>query len=177
MRLARGDARLPFMTRVEVFADELGLSHLVPVIRHKLGEELHALRLFPDVVQVLRKLRVTGKRVAVCSNLANAYGPAVRELLPGLDAYIFSYEIGAAKPNPVIYPAACEALDSRPRDVLFAAEVRHAGAAVERRNADRGPRRCDLIDCRATRYICNTLKTPRNYVANIYRKTEGGKRR
>ena len=40
-------------------------------------------------------------------------------MLPGLDGYLLSYEVGAAKPNPVIYQAVCEALGSRPRDVLF----------------------------------------------------------
>ena len=30
-----------------------------------------------------------------------------------------SYEVGAAKPDPAIYRAACDALGSRPRDVLF----------------------------------------------------------
>lgn len=114
--------RLPFLTRdvgIEVFADELGLSHLVPVIRHELVEELAGVQLFPEVTQALRKLRAAGKRVAVCSNLAQEYGQVVRQLLPGLDSYVLSYEVGAAKPDPLIYSAVCEALGSRPRDVLF----------------------------------------------------------
>lgn len=85
---------------VEVFAEELGLSHLVPVIQHELGEELQSLRLYTEVNQVIRQLRARGKRIAVCSNLAQAYGPAVRDLLPGLDGYALSYEVGAAKPDP-----------------------------------------------------------------------------
>ena len=127
MRLARGAERLPFMTRnvsVEVFADELGLSHLVPVIKHDLGEELQSLRLYSEVDQVIRQLRARGKRIAVCSNLAQAYGPAVRDLLPGLDGYALSYEVGAAKPDPAIYQHACAALGSRPRDVLFVGDSR-----------------------------------------------------
>ena len=122
MRLAQNGQRLPFMTRdvpIEVFAEKLGLSHLVPVIQHELAEDLKALQLFQDVDLVLRKLRGAGKKVAVCSNLAQAYGSAVRDLLPGLDGYLLSYEIGAAKPDPAIYRAVCDALGSRPRDVLF----------------------------------------------------------
>ncbi len=117
LRLAQNGQRLPFMTRdvpIEVFAEELGLSHLMPIIQHELSEELQSLRLYPEVVQVIRQLRARGKRIGVCSNLAQAYGPAVRDLLPGLDGYIFSYEIGAAKPDPAIYQAVCEALGSRP---------------------------------------------------------------
>ena len=117
LRLAQNGQRLPFMTRdvpIEVFAEELGLSHLVPVIQHELGEDLKSLQLFEDVDLVLRKLRGAGKKVAVCSNLAQAYGSAVRDLLPGLDGYLLSYEVGAAKPDPAIYQAVCEALGSRP---------------------------------------------------------------
>lgn len=114
--------RLPFLTRdvgIEVFAEELGLSHLVPVIRHELADELAGVQLFPEVAQVLRKLRAAGKQLAVCSNLAQEYGQVVRQLLPGLDSYVLSYEVGAAKPDPAIYSAVCEALGSRPREVLF----------------------------------------------------------
>lgn len=127
MRLARGTERLPFMTRnvgVEDFAEELGLSHLVPVMQHELGEELQSLRLYSEVDQVIRQLRARGKRIAVCSNLAQAYGPAVRDLLPGLDGYSLSYEVGAAKPDPAIYQNACAILGSRPRDVLFVGDSR-----------------------------------------------------
>ena len=114
--------RLPFLTRdvaIDVFADELGLSHLIPVIRRELAEELAALELFPEVVEVIRKLRAAGKRLAVCSNIASEYGPMIRQLLPDLNSYILSYEIGAAKPATEIYSAVCQALGSRPRDVLF----------------------------------------------------------
>jgi HAD superfamily hydrolase (TIGR01509 family) len=114
--------RLPFLIRnagVSVFAEELGLSYMLPIIQRELDDELAALQLFPEVEMVLRKLRAAGKRLAVCSNLAAEYGPAVRRLLPSLDAHVLSFEIGAAKPDPAIYNAVCAALGSHPRDVLF----------------------------------------------------------
>ena len=114
--------RLPFLIRnvpVDVFADELGLSHLLPVIRRELDTEIAGLQLFPEVELALRKLRATGKRIAVCSNVAHEYGEVVRQLLPSLDCYALSYEVGAAKPDPAIYAAVCESLGCRPRDVLF----------------------------------------------------------
>lgn len=114
--------RLPFLTRdvgIDVFAAEMGLSHLVPVIRRELVEELAGVQLFPEVAQVLRKLRADGKRLAVCSNLAQEYGHVVRQLLPDLDSYVLSYEVGAAKPDPAIYSAVCKSLGCHPRDVLF----------------------------------------------------------
>lgn len=114
--------RLPFLTRnvpVEVFAEELGVGHLTHVIRRELEDELASLQLYPEVELTLRRLRATGKRIAVCSNLAYEYGPAVRRLLPSLDAHVLSFEVGAAKPEPAIYEAVCSALGKRPRDVLF----------------------------------------------------------
>ncbi|MCP4232290.1 MAG: HAD family hydrolase [Aestuariibacter sp.] len=114
--------RLPFLTRnvgISVFAEELGLSHMLPVIQQELADEIASLRLFPEVDLTLRKLRATGKRITVCSNLAAEYGATVRQLLPNLDAYVLSYEVGAAKPDPVIYDAVCTSLKCHPRDVLF----------------------------------------------------------
>ncbi len=114
--------QLPFLTRnvsVEVFADELGQSHLIHVIRRELDEEIAALRLYPEVELTLRNLRASGKRIAVCSNLAYEYGAAVRQLLPGLDAHILSYEVGAAKPQPAIYATVCQALGCAPGEVAF----------------------------------------------------------
>lgn len=120
-------ARLPFLTRnvpVDVFADELGRTHLLPVIQRELAEEVAGLQLFDEVGVTLRKLRAVGTRIAVCSNLAYEYGGAVRRLLPDLDAYLFSYELGAAKPDPAIYAATCTALGCRPREVLLIGDSR-----------------------------------------------------
>jgi HAD superfamily hydrolase (TIGR01509 family) len=117
----RGE-RLPFLTRnagIAVFADELGLSHLLPLIRRELDDEIAGLQLFPEAAPVLRRLRAAGKRLALCSNVAAEYGPAVRRLLPDLDAHVLSFEVGATKPDPAIYRAVCSALGSRPRDILF----------------------------------------------------------
>ena len=114
--------RLPFLIRnasVAAFAEERGLSHLLPVIQRELAQELAGLQLFPEVELVLRALRATGKRLAVCSNVAAEYGPVVRQLLPDLNSYVLSCEVGAAKPDPVIYNTVCTSLGSRPRDVLF----------------------------------------------------------
>ena len=117
-----GAARLPFLTRdvpVATFAAELGLEHLLPDIEADLAEELAGLRLFPEVPQVLEQARAAGLRLAVCSTLAAEYGPAVLGLLPGLDAYVFSYEVGLAKPEPAIFQRVCDALGCAPGEVVF----------------------------------------------------------
>ena len=55
----------------------------------------------------------------MCSNLAAEYGPAVLGLLPGLDAYVLSYEVGLAKPDPAIFGRVCAELGCAPGEVVF----------------------------------------------------------
>ena len=121
--------RLPFMTRnvdIEVFAEELGREHLLPMIRRELASEMAAFVLFDDVACSLQQLRALGYRIGLCTNLAKPYGVAVHALLPGLDAYVFSYKVGFKKPQPEIYQAACDALNCRPEEVLFIGDNREA---------------------------------------------------
>jgi len=68
---------------------------------------------------LLLKCRLNSYRIGLCTNLAKPYGAAVHALLPGLDAYVFSYEAGFKKPEPEIYRASCDALICRPEEVLF----------------------------------------------------------
>lgn len=126
-------SRLPnrqdFMTRnvpISTFAAELGLEYLVPQLQRDIQEEIQQFKLFDDVLPTLRQLRGLGLKLAVCSNLSQDYGGAVRGLLPTMDAYALSYEVGAAKPSPVIYQAACDALSCRPRNALFIGDSKRA---------------------------------------------------
>ncbi len=65
--------------------------------------ELASIRLFDDTLNALERLRVAGFKIALCSNLAAPYAIPVKLLLPTLDAYVWSFEVGAIKPEPVIY--------------------------------------------------------------------------
>ena len=85
--------RLACLTRnvpLATLASEIGVGDKLEldVILPDLAEELSGLRLFPEVADVLAKARAAGLRLAVCSNLAYEYGPAVRGLVPELDAYV-----------------------------------------------------------------------------------------
>lgn len=114
--------RLACLTRdvpMATFAVELGTEASLDVMEADLAEELSGLRLFPEVPDVLAKARATGLRLAVCSNLAYEYGPAVRGLVPELDAYVLSYEVGVAKPHPTMYRLACAELGCDPAEAVF----------------------------------------------------------
>lgn len=157
-RLVGGDRR-EFLTRdvsIEVFCQELGLEHLAPIVRRELDAEISALELFDDVLPTLKLLRGRCFRVGLCSNLAAPYGPAVHDLLPDLEAHIFSYQVGAVKPEPAIYETVCRAMRCRPRDVLFIGDSQRAdfegptAFGMQARHLDREAGQCltDLLTAR-----------------------------
>lgn len=121
--------RRPFLTRnvpVDIFAQEMGKEHLLPLIRWELEQEIAEFQLFDDVREVLRNLRREGHKIGICSNLSFEYGAAVRSLLYQADEHIFSYEVGAAKPDPLIYREVCSRFGALPRQVLFVGDGRRA---------------------------------------------------
>jgi len=81
--------------------------------------ELETISLYEDTTEVLRQLRTAGFRLGLCSNLAAPYGVAAKLLVPGVDAYAMSYEVGALKPDVRIYRHVCSALGVDAGEVLF----------------------------------------------------------
>lgn len=129
-------SRQPFLTRavpIERFAQEQGRHDLIPVIQAELQQEINGLALFDDVEESLSRLKSDGIKIAVCSNLAADYGDSVRRLLPEMDAYVFSFEVGAVKPDPAIFQAVCDALSCKPPDVLFVGDSRRCDVEGPRR--------------------------------------------
>ena len=118
-------------------ADWLGVEvsdALRAEIEADLAVELGSISLFSDALPLINFLRSQGIKVAVCSNLAQPYATAVRALLQDLDAYIFSFEVGAVKPDDrlfreakfgtaqpamTMYQAACEKLGLPPDQILM----------------------------------------------------------
>ncbi len=126
---ANADLRHQVLTRnvpIDVFAEEQGLEHLIPLLWRDIEQEIAALALYPDVLQNIARLRGAGHKIVVCSNLAFEYCATVRQLLPVLDEFVFSCEVGAAKPQPQIYEEACQRLRCRPKDVLFIGDSKRA---------------------------------------------------
>lgn len=104
-----------------------------------LEEELSSLKLYEDALEAIGMLQATGLKIGLCSNLAAPYGPAVRKLLPGMDAYGFSYELGLVKPDPIIYESVCRMLEVEPGRQLGGSRVVMIGDSV----------RCDRDGARA----------------------------
>lgn len=118
-----------FMTTnksLEDFCVELGQHGLYPSLQSLLTQELKDIELFADVSHTLQRLRAKGMRIGLCSNLAQGYGQRVMDLLPSLDAYTLSYEVGARKPEPEIYAHVCQALGCKPKDVMFVGDSENA---------------------------------------------------
>ena len=78
-------------------------SHELSRIQAELDEELQAIEPYEDAITAVQMLKSAGIKVAVCSNLAMPYSTAIERLFPDLDAYGYSFAIGALKPDPSIY--------------------------------------------------------------------------
>lgn len=80
-----------------------------------------AWRPYPDAEPVLKQLRQHGVPVAVVSNIGWDLRPVfVRHGLDEyVDAYLLSFELGAQKPDPRIFEAACERLAVDPAEALM----------------------------------------------------------
>jgi HAD superfamily hydrolase (TIGR01549 family) len=88
-------------------------------LEHNLNEELRSITLYEDTLSTLEELKKLGIKLALCSNLAMPYGKIVSSLLPPLDAYAWSYEVAAIKPEPKIYQSLIDQLDCQASEVLF----------------------------------------------------------
>ncbi len=96
--------------------DALYETHLAPT----------SWRPYPDAAPVLRELRRRGVPVAVVSNVGWDLRPIFRAhgLDELVDTYVLSCEVGAQKPDPLIFETACARLGLAPADVLMVGDDR-----------------------------------------------------
>ncbi|WP_346330256.1 HAD family hydrolase [Pseudomonas putida] len=83
-------------------------------IEAALQAEVESIEAYPDAIQAIAMLRERGVALGVFSNLAKPHGAAVKRLFPSMNAYAFSLEVGAAKPDPRIYQALLENIGAGP---------------------------------------------------------------
>ncbi|TCO57048.1 putative hydrolase of the HAD superfamily [Actinocrispum wychmicini] len=108
------------------FAEQLGIQlddHTVTALEaRRLTRMCAAWRLFPDVVPCLDWLRAAGLRIAAVTNASG--GPQQHAKLADMgitryfDAVLIAGELGAAKPDPRIFHAACQRLHVQPHQTV-----------------------------------------------------------
>ena len=87
---------------------------------------------YPDAVGVLKALSDKGIRTAVVSNIAWDIREVLHPAGAHADAYVLSFEVGVAKPDPRIFQAALERLGVQAADTVMVGDsVENDGAASE----------------------------------------------
>lgn len=110
-----------------------GAAHLLGVdipasalaaLEIELYAELCTIELYPETVSTLTSLRNAGIKIGLCSNLAAPYAVPIKFLLPfTLDAYAWSFESGAVKPDQLIYKKVCQSLGTDPEQVVMVGDT------------------------------------------------------
>ncbi|WP_110634295.1 HAD family hydrolase [Pseudomonas sp. CC120222-01a] len=159
-------------------ADILGIQvtpSRMAEIESDLQREIESIEVIQDAFDAITLLREYGIATAICSNLAATYGPVVKRLLPDLNAYSFSYELGVTKPDPAIYRAVCRDLGVAPGH-LFGNSAQVAMIGDSPRCDRDGPRAVGIkgfhIDRSGTGAIGNLVQFAELVVAQS---TEGSK--
>ncbi len=92
-------------------------------VQQELAHDLSRIALFPESVQVLSALQSRGYRTAIVSNLATPYAAPALELLRSHsvlpETCIWSFEVGAKKPETQIYQRLFDRTGCRAEEVLF----------------------------------------------------------
>lgn len=98
-------------------------AHELADIEADLYQELPTIGLYPETLSTLASLREAGLKLAICSNLAAPYAIAPKLLLPPMDAYAWSFALGAVKPDARLYRYLCEELQCDPAEALFVGDT------------------------------------------------------
>lgn len=102
---------------LEESAEHFGISvsaQRMSSLQRDLEAELASITVYPDAIDAMAMLKAEGVSIGICSNLAQAYGPVVMQLLNDVDGYALSYELGITKPHPDIYREICHRLSVLP---------------------------------------------------------------
>ncbi|AGN81905.1 HAD family hydrolase [Pseudomonas sp. GD03651] len=113
-------------------------------LQHALELELASIRIFDDAVVAIDLLRANGVKIAVCSNLAGPYCDSARRLLPDLDGYALSAELGVMKPDPMIYRYVSSLLGLEPEHAIDTKQGQIIMVGDSKKCDERGPRACGI---------------------------------
>lgn len=91
-----------------------------PGFEEDLKAELDSIQAYPEACEVMTELRKRGYKLAIASNLALPYGSPVEKLFSELvDCFVFSYAVGAAKPEAAIFEEVRRNLDISFEELLM----------------------------------------------------------
>ena len=152
LKLLRAAGRVPLPhDAVQVMSNDVDLagalrmfnwdlpSSYIDELEADLQSELSTIQLYADVSATLLSLRSNGLKVGICSNLAAPYAHAVKKLMPfELDAYAWSFEVGAVKPQKEIYQHVCAVLKCQPSEVAMIGDALEADCVAPTRYGMRG---------------------------------------
>lgn len=106
---------------------------LLDALERDLEVELASISAFEDTAPALTSLRARGYAIGICSNLVAPYMDPMIGCLPfSPDAAVWSFAIGAIKPEPAIYAAVCTAMRRQPEEILFVGDTWDADVAGPR---------------------------------------------
>lgn len=93
-------------------------------LERNLSAEITSITPFSDTLPTLHELKNRGFKLGLCSNLARDYAEPIVTILPfKMDAYIWSFDATAIKPDPIIYTRACQQLYCAPEEVLMVGDT------------------------------------------------------
>jgi HAD superfamily hydrolase (TIGR01493 family) len=105
------------------YAVVLGLPHPDAELA-MLDDELATIAPYPDTMDALRRVRETGVRVAVASNLALPYAAPLKALLGNLvDVWHFSFDAGVIKPDGAFYGGLTARLECDASELLMVGDT------------------------------------------------------
>jgi len=102
----------------EECAELLGVHLDHTGLLENLETEVKSIKAFPEVIDVLKILKSRGKKLVVCSNLAQPYAKPITDIFGDLfDHYVWSFEVGHTKPSAEIYEKVEELLGMSGKDI------------------------------------------------------------
>jgi HAD superfamily hydrolase (TIGR01493 family) len=95
---------------------------------YELANTVQAWVPYDDTVTAMHAIKDRGLPIALVSNIGFDLRPIFEAngLLELIDAFVLSYEIGAMKPDPVIFETACTAIGVEPVDVVMIGDSERA---------------------------------------------------
>ena len=104
---------------LEIFG-HIELASKISEIENDVLAEVASVRLDSEAVYCVSLLSRKWFKVALCSNLAKPYAaPLISTFSEEIHAFVWSFEVGAIKPEPAIFQSLCDQLQCLPSEVLF----------------------------------------------------------